>query len=199
MTLQAHYSAPLAPWGRRPLLARNQPPIPKGLTTNHKSYPPINPNLTLLEPPCPMSTTPQCPPPHISGRRESNESHHHGINDGSGSICNTHSYAKVDGGSKAVARDESLTEILISKGVQEVNLISAIVSLGEGETSYIDTRCYVARYTFNSLTIIAICMISTYCCIISHCPHCRPPPKLCRALVCRHTKLLRRRAATPRY
>lgn len=101
-----------------------------------------------------MSTTPQCPPPHISGQRESNEPHHHGINDGSGSICNTHSYAKVDGGSKAVARDESLTEILISKGVQEVNLISAIVSLGEGESSYIDTRCYVARYTFNPLIYI---------------------------------------------
>lgn len=82
-----------------------------------------------------MSSTPQCPPhpPHITGRRESNEPDQHGINDGSGTICDTHSYNKVDKRGKAISRDESLTEILISKGMQEVNLISAVVALGEGE------------------------------------------------------------------
>ena len=57
----------------------------------------------------------------------------HGINDGSGKKCLEHSYSSIDKDGKAVTRDESLTEILISKGVQEVNLISAIISLGEGE------------------------------------------------------------------
>lgn len=57
---------------------------------------------------------------------------HHGINDGSGKACESHSYATVDEKGKAVSRDESLTEILISKGVKEANFISAIVSLGEG-------------------------------------------------------------------
>eukprot|EP00986_Skeletonema_menzelii_P020445 scaffold31178_cov154-Skeletonema_menzelii.AAC.11 len=57
---------------------------------------------------------------------------HHGINDGSGAACGSHSYAIVDEQGKAVSRDESLTEILISKGVKEANFISAIVSLGEG-------------------------------------------------------------------
>mmetsp|Transcript_6898 Transcript_6898/g.15743 ORF Transcript_6898/g.15743 Transcript_6898/m.15743 type:complete len:372 (+) Transcript_6898:65-1180(+) len=77
-------------------------------------------------------STPQCP--HVSGRRGSNEPDQHGINDGSGVECVDHSYSKVDKDGKAVTRDESLTEILISKGVQEVNLISAIVSLGEATT-----------------------------------------------------------------
>ena len=39
----------------------------------------------------------------------------------------------MDKRGKAISRDESYTEILISKGVQEVNLISAVVALGEGE------------------------------------------------------------------
>lgn len=56
-----------------------------------------------------------------------------GINTGTGDKCNDHSYDKIDVDGKAVSRDESLTEILISKGVQEVNLITAIVSLGEGK------------------------------------------------------------------
>ena len=81
-----------------------------------------------------MSAAPQCPP-HISGRRESHEPPQHGINDGSGATCHDHSYSKVDKHGKAVTRDETLTEILISKGVQEVNLISAISSLGEGESN----------------------------------------------------------------
>ena len=38
----------------------------------------------------------------------------------------------VDEEGKVVSRDESFTEILISKGVKEANFISAIVSLGEG-------------------------------------------------------------------
>lgn len=75
-------------------------------------------------------STPQCPP-HVTGRRESNEPPQHGINDGSGETCTTHSYSKIDESGRAVSRDESLTEILISKGVSEVNLISAMVSLGE--------------------------------------------------------------------
>ena len=66
------------------------------------------------------------PPP------QSTDPPHHGINDGSGKRCLEHSYSKVDRDGKAVTRDESLTEILISMGVSEVNLISAIVSLGEG-------------------------------------------------------------------
>eukprot|EP00574_Skeletonema_japonicum_P011349 CAMPEP_0201736570 /NCGR_PEP_ID=MMETSP0593-20130828/40160_1 /ASSEMBLY_ACC=CAM_ASM_000672 /TAXON_ID=267983 /ORGANISM="Skeletonema japonicum, Strain CCMP2506" /LENGTH=361 /DNA_ID=CAMNT_0048230365 /DNA_START=51 /DNA_END=1136 /DNA_ORIENTATION=- len=65
-----------------------------------------------------MSTVAQDPP-------------HHGINDGSGETCESHSYAIIDEKGKAVSRDESLTEILISKGVKEANFISAIVSLGE--------------------------------------------------------------------
>lgn len=68
-----------------------------------------------------MSTVPQSQDPP-----------HHGINDGSGDVCESHSYAIVDEKGKAVSRDESLTEILISKGVKEANFISAIVSLGEG-------------------------------------------------------------------
>mmetsp|Transcript_37055 Transcript_37055/g.68014 ORF Transcript_37055/g.68014 Transcript_37055/m.68014 type:complete len:374 (-) Transcript_37055:85-1206(-) len=77
-------------------------------------------------------SAPQCP--HISGQRESNEPPEHGINDGLGSTCPTHPYSKVDRDGKVVTRDETLTEILISKGVQEVNLISAIVALGEATT-----------------------------------------------------------------
>mmetsp|Transcript_34411 Transcript_34411/g.63254 ORF Transcript_34411/g.63254 Transcript_34411/m.63254 type:complete len:369 (-) Transcript_34411:117-1223(-) len=69
--------------------------------------------------------------PHVTGRRESDEPLEHGINDGSGSACQALTESKVDKDGKAVKRDETLTEILISKGVQEVNLISAIVSLGE--------------------------------------------------------------------
>jgi len=64
----------------------------------------------------------------------SGEPPEHGINDGSGSKCLQHSYENIDNDGKAVTRDESLTEVLISKGVQEVNLISAIVSLGEATT-----------------------------------------------------------------
>ena len=78
-----------------------------------------------------MSTIPQSTP-HISGRRSSHEPSNHGINDGSGEACDNHSYAHADEKGKAVSRDESLTEILISKGVKEGNLLSAIVSLGEG-------------------------------------------------------------------
>ncbi len=65
-----------------------------------------------------------------NGNIEDDEPAQHGINDGSGTNC--HSYSSVDYCGKAVTRDESLTEILISRGVQEANLISAIVSLGEG-------------------------------------------------------------------
>ena len=79
-----------------------------------------------------MNDVPQSPQ-HVSGRREPDEPPHHGINVGSGLECREHSYSNIDNDGKAVKRDESLTEILISKGVQEVNLISAIVSLGEGE------------------------------------------------------------------
>ena len=71
-----------------------------------------------------------------SGNLKGDEPPQHGINDGSGTNCLTHSYSSVDYGGKAVTRDESLTEILISRGVQEANLISAIVSLGEGETAF---------------------------------------------------------------
>jgi len=70
-----------------------------------------------------MSTVPQS---------TSQDPPHHGINDGSGEACGSHSYALVDEEGKVVSRDESLTEILISKGVNEANFISAIVSLGEG-------------------------------------------------------------------
>ena len=70
-----------------------------------------------------MSTVPQS---------TSQDPPHHGINDGSGEACGSHSYALVDEEGKVVSRDESLTEILISKGVKEANFISAIVSLGEG-------------------------------------------------------------------
>jgi hypothetical protein len=73
---------------------------------------------------------------HVAGNLEADEPPQHGINDGSGANCLTHSYSSVDHGGKTVTRDESLTEILISRGVQEANLISAIVSLGEGETVY---------------------------------------------------------------
>jgi len=78
-----------------------------------------------------MSTVPQSAP-HISGHRSSQEPPHHGINDGSGDSCGNHSYAQVDEDGKAVPRDASLTEILISKGVKAANFLSAIVSLGEG-------------------------------------------------------------------
>ncbi len=71
---------------------------------------------------------------HVSGNRNDNDPPQHGINDGSGTNCLTHSFATVDQDGKTVTRDESLTEILISNGVQEANLITAIVSLGEGET-----------------------------------------------------------------
>lgn len=84
-----------------------------------------------------MSTIPQSTP-HISGRRSSHEPSNHGINDGSGEACDNHSYAHADEKGKAVSRDESLTEILISKGVKEGNLLSAIVSLGEA-TAHIAT------------------------------------------------------------
>lgn len=80
-----------------------------------------------------MSTVPQSKrPAHISGRRSSHEPSHHGINDGSGGSCDHHSYALADENGRAISRDETLTEILISKGVNEGNLLSAIVSLGEG-------------------------------------------------------------------
>ncbi len=42
-------------------------------------------------------------------------------------------YSTDDTNGKPISRDVSLTDILISKGVQELNLISAIVALGEGE------------------------------------------------------------------
>lgn len=57
----------------------------------------------------------------------------HGINDGSGSKSLKHSYSTDDVNGKPISRDVSLTDILISKGVQELNLISAIVALGEGK------------------------------------------------------------------
>lgn len=79
-----------------------------------------------------MSSPPQRT--RLSGRRESSEPDEHGINDGSGSACDVHTYSSTNADGKAVTRDESLTEILISKGVEEVNLISAIVSLGEATT-----------------------------------------------------------------
>jgi hypothetical protein len=71
--------------------------------------------------------------PHVTGRRSTNEPVHHGINTGSGAQCQEHSFAKVDEDGKAVHRDESLTNILISKSVKDSRLIGAIVSLGEGE------------------------------------------------------------------
>lgn len=79
-----------------------------------------------------MSTTVSPSIPHISGHRSSHEPPHHGINDGSGDSCGTHSYTSADEHGKAVSRDQSLTEILISKGLKEANFLSAIVSLGEG-------------------------------------------------------------------
>lgn len=81
------------------------------------------------------TTTAQCP--HVSGQYEANEPRQHGINDGSGKECLEHSSAAVDHDGKMVSRDETLTEILISKGLSEVNLISAIVSLGEGELNVV--------------------------------------------------------------
>jgi len=70
---------------------------------------------------------------HISGKRHLNEPEHHGINDGSGILSSNGivSITNVDKGGKAFSRDESLTGILISKGVSEANLISSIVALGE--------------------------------------------------------------------
>ena len=66
---------------------------------------------------------------HVSGRRHSDEPDHHGINDGSGLIENP---AGNNEGRNCVSRDESLTEILITRGLSEANLISSIVALGEG-------------------------------------------------------------------
>jgi len=71
-----------------------------------------------------------------------------GINTGTGDKCNDHSYDKIDVDGKAVSRDESLTEILISKGVQEVNLITAIVSLGEGKIYFIHAGLWLLRYNY---------------------------------------------------
>lgn len=91
---------------------------------------------------------PQCPPQHISGNRHTNEPPQHGINIGSGNTCLDHSYSNIDDDGNAVKRDESLTEILISKGgIQEVNLISAIVALGEGE-------CFLYIYIYCSCSSI---------------------------------------------
>ena len=45
----------------------------------------------------------------------------------------TMDYSTDDTNGKPISRDVTLTDILISKGVQELNLISAIVALGEGE------------------------------------------------------------------
>ena len=83
-----------------------------------------------------MSTVPQ------STSRDDSPPHH-GINDGSGAACGSHSYAIVDEQGKAVSRDESLTEILISKGVKEANFISVIVSLGEGRIIVLRLGCFI--------------------------------------------------------
>ena len=94
---------------------------------------------------------PQCPPQQISGNRHTNEPPQHGINIGSGNTCLDHSYSNIDDDGNAVKRDESLTEILISKGgIQEVNLISAIVALGEGECFYI----YIYLYIYIVLVVV---------------------------------------------
>jgi hypothetical protein len=74
--------------------------------------------------------------PHVSGKREVDEPPQHGINDGSSTPCPKHTFKKVDEDGKDVTRDESLTNILISKCVKEDRLIGAIVSLGEGELRY---------------------------------------------------------------
>lgn len=83
-----------------------------------------------------MSSVPQSIP-HVSGHRSPQEPPHHGINNGSGETCGNHSYTLVDEQGKAVSRDASLTEILISKGVKEANFLSAIVSLGEGRIRFV--------------------------------------------------------------
>ncbi|KAL7489073.1 hypothetical protein ACHAW6_014665 [Cyclotella cf. meneghiniana] len=76
-----------------------------------------------------MSSTPAFP--HISGHRSPAEPENHGINTGSGASCHAHSYSAADENGKAVSRDESLTNILISKSVKDSRLIGAIVALGE--------------------------------------------------------------------
>ena len=74
-------------------------------------------------------------PLHISGRRSPNEPPQHGINDGSGlTDLVRQSFAAVDVDGKAVSRDASLTDILISMNVTESRLIGALVALGEGES-----------------------------------------------------------------
>jgi hypothetical protein len=109
---------------------------------------------------------------HVSGNGniEDDEPPEHGINDGSGTNCLTHSYSSVDYGGKAVTRDESLTEILISRGVQEANLISAIVSLGEGEKCL----CLVV-IRINRFYILTFHSRGKH---ISNRAHRHPPPKL---------------------
>jgi len=78
-------------------------------------------------------------PLHISGRRSPNEPPQHGINDGSGlSDLVRQSFAAVDVDGKAVSRDASLTDILISMNVTESRLIGALVALGEA-TAHIST------------------------------------------------------------
>lgn len=73
-------------------------------------------------------------PLHISGRRSPDEPPQHGINDGSGlSHLVRQSVAAVDLDGKAISRDASLTDVLISMNVTESRLIGALVALGEGE------------------------------------------------------------------
>jgi len=57
----------------------------------------------------------------------------HGVNDGSGATCTTHSYASIDENHLSEKRIASLTLILNEKyGVTDPNLIKALCALGEG-------------------------------------------------------------------
>jgi len=59
----------------------------------------------------------------------------HGVNDGSGATCTTHSYASIDENHLSEKRIASLTLILDEKyGVTDPNLIKALCALGEGES-----------------------------------------------------------------
>ena len=101
--------------------------------------------------------------PHVSGRRSSTEPPHHGINDGSGAACASHSYAAVDENGKAVNRDESLTNILIGKKVNDSRLIGAIVSLGEGKLSVLLSCSLPILYVFIDLWLKPLRSNRTLC------------------------------------
>ena len=57
----------------------------------------------------------------------------HGVNDGSGDACATHSYASIDGPKVVEQRLASLRTLLSETyGVQNEHLVTALCALGEG-------------------------------------------------------------------